>query len=297
MPAQPRRKGRVIIAIVLLLLIAAMIGGGWLAWRQGWLKLQLDMGRDGSPVQSASAPQAGPQAVAALANAAATDAALASAAARVSALEQRLAELNQQALAASGQATHAEALLVAFAARRALDRGQPLGYLESELRVRFGDSQPGAVDRVIGAAAKPVTLASLSEEFARIEPQLEGAAPNEGGWDWLARQMGNLFVIRHDDQSATAGEDRLARTRAAIAGGRIDMAIADVEQMPGRAAATEWLAHARDWTMTQHALDQLETTALALPVATPAGPVATPAGIATSAPITAAPVGVASEAP
>src|SRR3546814_3562519 len=33
-------------------------------------------------------------------------------------------------------------LLIAFAARRALDRGLSLGYLEAQLRLRFGDDQP-----------------------------------------------------------------------------------------------------------------------------------------------------------
>jgi hypothetical protein len=38
------------------------------------------------------------------------------------------------------------------------------------LRIRFGDSQPNAVDRVISAAGKPVTLGSLSEDFERLRP-------------------------------------------------------------------------------------------------------------------------------
>ena len=268
-PAQPRRKGRLLVAVILLALVGAMIGGTWLAWHQGWLKLQLAFGPDATPAQTAN-PVPSPQRLAAAADAAATNAALASAAGRVTALEQQLAELNQQAIAASGQATHAEALLVAFAARRAIDRGQPLGALETQLRVRFGESQPGAVDRVIGAAARPVTLGSLAEDFTRLEPQLAGAAPGEGGWGWFTRQLGGLFVIRHDNQAASTPESRIAHTREAIAGGRIEVAIADVERMPGRNAANEWLAHARDWLATQHALDQIEGTALTLPVAQPA---------------------------
>ena len=46
--------------------------------------------------------------------------------------------------------------LVAFAARRTIERGQSLGYLETQLRVRFGSTQQAAVDRVIAAAQKPV---------------------------------------------------------------------------------------------------------------------------------------------
>jgi hypothetical protein len=46
---------------------------------------------------------------------------------RVSALEQRLSQIDFQSRAAVGNADRAEALLVAFAARRALDRGIGLG--------------------------------------------------------------------------------------------------------------------------------------------------------------------------
>nr|WP_169474870.1 hypothetical protein [Novosphingobium sp. SG916] len=212
------------------------------------------------------------EAVVAAASSAASDAVLASTSAKVSALEQRLAELNQQASAAAGQATRAEALLVAFATRRAIERGQPLGILENQLRVRFGDSQPGAVDRVIAASAHPITLGSLSEELAAIEPQLMGKAPQGNTWDWLSGQIAGLFVIRHDEGPNATPEARADHARLALAGGRVDAAISDVERMPGKDAATEWLAHARDWVAAQHALDQLETAAMVLPAPQPLSP-------------------------
>ena len=61
---------------------------------------------------------------------------------RVSALEQRMSEIDVQSRSAVGNADRAEGLLVAFAARRALDRGVGLGFLEGLLRQRFGQSQP-----------------------------------------------------------------------------------------------------------------------------------------------------------
>jgi hypothetical protein len=70
-------------------------------------------------------------------------------------------------------------LLVAFAVRRAIERGQPLGYLETSMRIRFGESQPKAVDQIVAAAQKPVTLAQLSEEFTTIAPRLTGGPANE----------------------------------------------------------------------------------------------------------------------
>lgn len=283
----PRRRGRGLSVAIAALVLAGLGGAAWVGWQQGWIKLDPITGSPTSaPAPETPVTPAQTANLATTANLAATDAAIAAAAAKVSALEQRLAELNQQAMVASGQASHAEALLIAFAARRAIERGQPLGYLENQLRVRFGDTQANAVDRVISASGKPVTLASLNEEFAQLEPQLVGGASSEGGWDWFSRQVGELFVIRHDDMPSPTPESRVARAREAIAGGRIDAAIAEVERMPGKDAAIELLAHARDWAMTQRSLDQLETAALAAPIpaAVVAAQIATPTAAAPAVP-------------
>lgn len=264
MALQRSRSGRGRLVLGLLLVLAALGGAAWYGWQSGWLKVSI-ANDIVTPLPSASAALVQPAEVTS-ANLAATDAALTAAAAKVSALEQRLAELNQQAQSAAGQAGHAEALLVAFAARRVIERGQPLGYLETQLRVRFGNSQPVAVDRVIAAAQKPVTLAMLGESFEKLSPQLIGGAKGEGTWDWLTRQAGELFVIRHIDLPSPTPESRAVRVREALAGGRIDLAITEVERMPGKEVATEWLAHARDFVMTERALDQLETASLAFPV-------------------------------
>jgi hypothetical protein len=276
-------RGRAVLAV--LFILAMLAGGAWYGWKTGWLEVHVS-GLPVSPIPSPSASmsQAAAQTTA---NLAATDAALTAAAAKVSALEQRLAELNQQAAAAAGQATQAEALLVAFATRRAIERGQPLGYLETQLRVRFGSTQQSAVDRVIASAQKPITLPMLSETFEKLSPQLIGGAQSEGTWDWLTRQMGELFVIRHADSPSPTAESRAARVREALAGGRIDVAIAEVEHMPGKDAATEWLAHARDFVAAQHALDQLETAALSFP---PTPPVAKPDAAAPAEPASSAAV-------
>ncbi|GHC98973.1 hypothetical protein [Novosphingobium pokkalii] len=287
----PRRRGGGRLVVGLALIVVLALGGGatWFAAREGWLRL------DVGPLASASGdvPAAvASEAVVAAASSAASDALLASTSAKVSALEQRLAEINQQANAAAGQATRAEALLVAFAARRAIERGQPLGILENQLRVRFGATQPGAVDRVIAAAAHPNTLGSLSEELAGIAPQLIGKAPRGNTWDWLSAQISGLFVIRHDEGPNATPEARADHARLAVAGGRVDAAISDVERMPGKDAATEWLAHARDWVAAQRALDQLETAAMVLPAPQPVAPM--PQSQATPAP---APSGTAPTAP
>src|SRR3546814_16914803 len=86
-----------------------------------------------------------------------------------------------QAASASGNATRAEGLLIAFAARRALDRGLSLGYLEAQLRLRFGDDQPTAVKTIIDTARAPITLDQLRRELHALAPQPFGPHRQTGG--------------------------------------------------------------------------------------------------------------------
>jgi hypothetical protein len=270
-PSRSPRRGPAVALAALIL--AGLAGGAWYGWHTGWLRTALPQASTmlgSAPATSSSAAPGGTTAaIVAQGNLIATNAALADATARLTALQQRLAELNQQAISASGQASRAEAVLVAFAARRAVERGQPLGYLETALRVRFGDTQPTAVDQIVAAAQKPVTISGLTEEFIKLQPRLSGGPANEGIGDWLSRQIGGLFIIRHDDMPSPAPESRLARARAALAGERVDLAIAEVERLPGKDAATDWLAHARDWVATERALDQIESAALSTPTVAP----------------------------
>jgi len=278
-PSRSPRRGPAVVLAALVL--AGLAGGAWYGWHTGWLRAGLPLIASTPAPPPSATPSAATAAIVAQGNLIATNAALADATARLTALQQRLAELNQQAVSASGQASRAEALLVAFAARRAIERGQPLGYLETALRVRFGDTQPTAVDQIVAAAQKPVTIGGLTEEFSQLESRLVGGPANERTWDWVSRQVGSLFIIRHDDMPSPAPESRIARARAALAGQRVDLAIAEVERLPGKDAATDWLAHARDWVATERALDQIESAALSTQAPTVAP---TPAPTPTSAP-------------
>lgn len=266
----PRRSsGRGLGVFLGGLVLVALGGGAWLGWHTGWLRAPLPQTDNKTLFAPAASPSATTAAIVEQGNLIATNAALADATARLTALQQRLAELNTQALAASDQATRAEALLIASAARRAVERGQPLGTLETALRVRFGDSERTSVDQIVVATQKPVTIGGLTEEFNLLEPRLITGPASEGTWDWLSRQFGTMFIIRHDDTPSPAPESRLARARAALAGQRVDLAIAEIERMPGKDAAADWLAHAKDWEATQHALDQIESAALSVPTAAP----------------------------
>lgn len=181
---------------------------------------------------------------------------------RIAALEQRLARIDLQSAAAEGNTARAEALLVAFAARRSIERGVPLGYLADQLTVRFGAAQPEAVKVVIAAARDPVTLDQLSQQLDALGPALGSAPSDESGWATFKREIGSLFVIRRDSTPSTRPADRLERAKLLLRTGQVDSAIAEVERMPGSPAASAWIASGRRYANTLRALDLIETTAL-----------------------------------
>lgn len=188
---------------------------------------------------------------------------------RVAGLEARLAQIDAQASNASSNAARAEGLLIAFAARRAIDRGVGLGYLEGQLRDRFAGTQPRAVAAIISAAQAPVTLDALRQQLDILTPDLAGGGPNEGWTAAAQRALGSLFIVRKATSPSPAPDDRVARARLAIEGGQVENALAEVARLPSRAAASDWMASARRYIEAHRALDILEAAALTAPRAIP----------------------------
>lgn len=186
---------------------------------------------------------------------------------RVAEMEQRLARLDVQAQAAGGNAARAEALLVAFATRRAIERGAQLGYLSEQLRLRFGNARPAAVRTLIEASRNPVTLDRLLAQLDGLEPELAQPSDSEGTFDWVSRQFGSLFVVRREDSPSPAPERRLQRARLFLESGRVDAAVAEVGMMPNAGAAREWIVDAQRYADAQRALETLETAAILEPTA------------------------------
>jgi hypothetical protein len=185
---------------------------------------------------------------------------------RVAQLEQRLAGIENASLAAVGNADRAEGLLVAFAARRALDRGVALGYIEHLLRQRFGQSQPQAVGMVITAARQQVTLQELQRELEEIGPRIATGGPNRNWWEALKRELGTLVTIRREGTQSTVPSERLRRARAHMAAGEVNFALVEIMRMPGHSLAQGWIAKARVYVAARSALDAIETAALLDPV-------------------------------
>lgn len=183
---------------------------------------------------------------------------------RLAAAEQRIARLDLQAQAATGNAARAEGLLIAFATRRALERGAELGYLGEQLRLRFGDALPNAVETVLRAGQNPITQDQLAARLDGLAPQL--ASPSsEQGWSRFKRELSELFVIRRASSPSPAADQRLERARAFLETGRIDAAIAEVQALPGADGASRWIRDARNYGEVQKALDLIETAAILEP--------------------------------
>lgn len=212
-------------------------------------------------------------------------------AAQLATLEARATLVDQDARAAAGNATRAESLLVAFAARRAIDRGEALGAVEPQLRLRFGNSQPRAVATIIQAARAPVTIEDLRVGLDELTTELATGAATSGWMTSLRRELANLIVIRRAGTPSPRATDRLARVQRLIDAGRINLAIAEVGRLPGAPQAARWISDAGRYVQAHEALDTIESAAIIGPGTDLAGgaPAAPAPAAATLPPATAAP--------
>ena len=182
--------------------------------------------------------------------------------ARVTTLEARLAAVETAAQRAAGSAGRADALLVAFAARRAIDRGVALGYLETLLVARFGADHQRAVAQIVTASRDPVRLDRLAADYERLGPALRGGAPDEDWWRGVRREFGSLIAVHRAGTPSPKPAARYDRARARLASGEVDAALAETMRLPGVQRASAWVGLARRYVAAHRALDEIESAAL-----------------------------------
>ncbi|MFD1612834.1 hypothetical protein ACFSCW_13590 [Sphingomonas tabacisoli] len=269
-PARSRAPVLIGIAAFLAgLLIAAWLFSRWDAGRD-WL-----LGKPAAPVaaQSPAPLVAPPSATLPPSETIATvdPSAAAALGQRVGEIEARIDRVAERANAAGDNAARAEGLLIAFAARRAVDRGLGLGYIEAQLRERFGATQPQAVATVIAAARDPITLEELQLGLDDLSPSLTTGTGDEGWWPSLTSELSTLVVVRKIGQPSPVASDRLRNAKRLLEGGQVEKALVEVARLPGRAKAQNWMAAARRYIIARRALDVIETAAILTPKA-PANP-------------------------
>jgi hypothetical protein len=268
--AKPKRPLLSLLALPLIAFVAGLAAMGWLLARSGTAAAFLGVAPVPPPAAEAPAPAVsverepivepqpeGPPGERLVIDPETTR--------RVNRLEERLALLDLQSRAAVGNADRAEGLLVAFAARRALDRGVALGYIETLLRQRFAATEPQAVAMVLTVARQPVTVQSLQAEFQRVAPHLSGGGQGQGWWQAFRTEMAGLITIRRQNTPSTQPAERLRRAGQSLQSGDVEVALLEVLRLPGHQRADKWIAEARRYVAARRALDRLESAALLEP--------------------------------
>lgn len=180
----------------------------------------------------------------------------------IASLENRIARVESATARAEGSAGRADALVIAFAARRAIDRGVALGYLENLLVERFGADHQQAVATVVTASREPVRLDDLIGEYDSLGPDLRRGGPQDSWWTNLRRELGELVEIHSADRPASNPEARYQLARQRLASGNVDQALAETMRLPGASRAGDWIAKARRYIAAHRALDEIESAAL-----------------------------------
>ncbi len=182
---------------------------------------------------------------------------------RVGDLEQRLSRINADAAAASGNATRAEGMLIAFAARRAIDSGANLGYIGEQLTTRFGAAQPQAVAQILSASNRPVTLDQLRTEL--LTNGNSWTMPSGmTAWEKFRAELSELFILRHESTPSPAPSRRLERAKQYTEVGNVSAALKEIRSLPGQTKATGWVSKASSYVAARDALDKIERAALSL---------------------------------
>ena len=182
--------------------------------------------------------------------------------ARIAGLEARLGRVENAARRAEGSAGRTDALVVAFATRRAIDRGVSLGYLETLLVDRFGARHPRAVATIVTTSRTPVRLDELTADYEKLGSELRSGGPSD---NWLAkvqRELGSLVDIRRADAPSAKPDARYRRALSRLESGDVDAALAETMRMPGAARAGGWVNKARHYVAAHRALDEIESSAL-----------------------------------
>ena len=260
------QRRRSFLPILLALIAALLIGMGGMAWLFRHYDQVARIIKPATPVVIPTPVQPLRPALVNIAPPPASEVVQAVIDQRIGKIEEKVDDIDERTAAANSEAHRAERLLIAFAARRAIDRGAPLGYLEGVLRERFNFIEPAAVATVISAGRQPVTITQLREKLDALKPELAVNFAQDGWWQAFRRELATMIVVRNADMPANAPVDRFGRAQEDLAAGHVDAALVEIARLPNRKAASGWIADARRYVQARAALDRIESAALLDPV-------------------------------
>jgi hypothetical protein len=243
------------LLLVIALLLAGAAGAAWALARYDQAAQFLGIGSKPPPAAIMPSSTLAPQKIALEPQPAAESQ-------EIEKIEDRLEQVETTTERVEGSAGRADALLVAFAARRAVDRGVALGYLEPLLLDRFGRTHARAVATIVTGSHAPVRLNDLTRQYRELGPVLRSSAPTDGWVSQFQRELGSLVQIRRADRPSTQPDARYLRALSALENGEVDIALAETMRLPGAGRAEQWIRQARQYVAVQRALDEIESGAL-----------------------------------
>ncbi len=284
--AQTVRRGlgwRGVSAVSLLVLLGGLILAGWLVTRFDLLSPATPPAESAKEAQDEDS-QPGFSAILPVGNAS-EDSEDNDVAAKVEALEKRVAQIDSQDGTAVAFSPPQGGVATALRARRALDSGASLSFIQTQLTQRFGDRYPQAVDALQQLASEPVTLDELRDDLARRGDAIIGRGGEAGLWSRIQLELGELFMLRERGESPTSPAHILQRAGEDISKGDLKGAIEKIASLPKNDASGAWLESARRYQNAKDALDRIERGALSQPLAAPV--LVTPADVAKKKPASA----------
>lgn len=254
-------------AVSLTVLLGGLILAGWLVTRFDLLTPEAPSAESAQKAQDENS-QPGFSAIAldSKPSGANTDSDVA---AKVAALEKRIAQIDQQDGAAVAFSPSRGGVATALRARRALDSGASLSFIQAQLTQRFGDRYPQAVDALQQLANEPVTLDELRDDIARRGDAVIGRGGEASLWSRIQLELGELFMLRERGEPSTSPAHILQRAEEDISKGDLKSAIEKIAALPKNDASDAWLKSARRYQNAKDALDRIERGALSQPVAAP----------------------------
>ena len=115
---------------------------------------------------------------------------------------------------------------------------------------------------IISASNQPITLQQLQQELEDLGPSLAEGSPQQNWWTALRQEFSDLVTVRRSDSPSTMPSERLARAEQRLEAGQVNIALAELNRLPGRGKAASWFANARRYIAARDALDRIETAAL-----------------------------------
>jgi len=189
--------------------------------------------------------------------------------AKVQELEKRIESIGNIETSSAGYPAPQNDVATALRARRAIESGASLGYIENQLGQRFGDRFPQAVDAIGNLAQSPVTLSELRDDIARNGSRMIGRGSDASIWERFNLELDELFMLRKRGDASTSPAHILQLAEENIGKGDLAEAIKKIQELPENNATKSWLEVAQRYQNANNALDILERAALAAPTATP----------------------------